>query len=752
MSEQIFISYRREGGDVTAKLICEALKNRGYTVFYDFDSIQGGYFDERIYQAIEECNDFVLVLPPHSLDRCVNENDWVRLEIRHAIEHNKNIIPIFLHDFSFPKELPNDISRVSRYNCVIFSMPYFDAVMDAIVKRLTSVTYGTNAYANAVTFKTEPSFTASAGLEFTLNEDGNGYSVSQGLCHDTSVIIPGYYNGKLVTTIRENAFSGNTYLKTILIPDSVTNIEKHAFQGCSCLTNVTLTRYLKKLGSGAFTGCCALSCIDLPQGITRIEDWTFYGCSSIRSITIPDIVTVIGESAFAECNALKRLTLPSNLIAIMKDAFRECSQLDSVTIPKSIVRIGEQAFMNCSALKEINSRGSAYQFARIIFGNNWAPEHISVVNCKDRDYRLAPQQKFDKTVSEQIHSTDRPNQHTHTLGLKYSLINDGNAYSVSRGRCSQSEIVIPKSYLGKPVTHIEFEAFAEISSLTSVVIPDSVTDIGDRAFCHCSSLASLNIPCSVVRIGEDAFIGCSSLTAITIPESVKSIEMFAFDICTSLNLVNYLGTVEQWKNIEFGIHPFPISISTIYCADGEYSMPPQYLFSDSNGIVLCQGIRSENEVVIPKYYNSKEVTGIGECAFVSSPVLSSVNIPDSVKSIGAWAFSDCPSLASIVIPDGVKSIEDGTFSDCTSLLSVTIPNSITVIETGAFANCSALTSITLPANLSRIGSCAFVSCISLEVISYQGTKEQWESITLGADCFPEHLTVIQCLDGNIQHN
>ena len=63
MAEQIFISYRREGGDVTAKLICEALKLKGYTVFYDFDSLHGGHFDERILDAIEGCDDFILVLP-----------------------------------------------------------------------------------------------------------------------------------------------------------------------------------------------------------------------------------------------------------------------------------------------------------------------------------------------------------------------------------------------------------------------------------------------------------------------------------------------------------------------------------------------------------------------------------------------------------------------------------------------------------------------------------------------------------------
>ena len=53
MTEQVFISYRRSGADVSAKLICEALKNYGFTVFYDYDSLRGGYFDTRIINAID---------------------------------------------------------------------------------------------------------------------------------------------------------------------------------------------------------------------------------------------------------------------------------------------------------------------------------------------------------------------------------------------------------------------------------------------------------------------------------------------------------------------------------------------------------------------------------------------------------------------------------------------------------------------------------------------------------------------------
>ena len=137
MSNQIFISYRRTGGDVTAKLICEALKNRGYTVFYDFDALKGGFFDTRILDAIEGCNDVVLVLPPNALDRCVNEDDWVRQEIRHAMAHNKNIIPVMLNGFEFPAELPADIDDIRRYSGLRFLMDYFDAVIDKIIERLT---------------------------------------------------------------------------------------------------------------------------------------------------------------------------------------------------------------------------------------------------------------------------------------------------------------------------------------------------------------------------------------------------------------------------------------------------------------------------------------------------------------------------------------------------------------------------------------------------------------------------------------
>lgn len=137
-NNHVFISYRRDGGDITAKLVSEALKNRGYQTFYDYDTLKGGVFDEQIKQEVINCSDVVLVLPKNALDRCVNEDDWVRQEISLALSSGKNIVPLMLDGFNFPEKLPDDIDKVRFYNGVRFHMDLFDAVVDKIAEMLTA--------------------------------------------------------------------------------------------------------------------------------------------------------------------------------------------------------------------------------------------------------------------------------------------------------------------------------------------------------------------------------------------------------------------------------------------------------------------------------------------------------------------------------------------------------------------------------------------------------------------------------------
>lgn len=74
-------------------------------------------------------------------------------------------------------------------------------------------------------------------------------------------------------------------------------------------------------------------------------------------------------------------------------------------------------------------------------------------------------------------------------------------------------------------------------TLTSVLLPDTMTSIDDRAFAGCRNLKSISLPETVTEIGTDAFSGCSSLTSIIIPNSVKHVGWFAFCGCDNLKTV-----------------------------------------------------------------------------------------------------------------------------------------------------------------------------------------------------------------------
>ena len=181
-------------------------------------------------------------------------------------------------------------------------------------------------------------------------------------------------------------------------------------------------------------------------------------------------------------------------------------------------------------------------------------------------------------------------------GLEFSLTTDGSGYAVSGvGTCTDTKIVIPPTYRGKPVTGI---TNLKNTFANEVVIPDSVTFIGRDAFYFCTAMKSLTLPDSVISIGEYAFYNCtglknivipdsvtslgwgvfenctgltgvtvgrrvtsiegqtfkhcSSLKSVTIPGSVTSIGFEAFAGCTGLTTVNYRGSSAQWSRISVG--------------------------------------------------------------------------------------------------------------------------------------------------------------------------------------------------------
>ena len=136
MKYQVFISYRREGGEILGRMLYDELLRRGYTVFYDVESLRSGPFNTELFRVIDECTDVLVILPPGALDRCADPEDWVRQEIAYALKQKKNVIPIIMRGFSFKDApLPEDIAELAVMNGISANMELFPAVMDMLTQK-----------------------------------------------------------------------------------------------------------------------------------------------------------------------------------------------------------------------------------------------------------------------------------------------------------------------------------------------------------------------------------------------------------------------------------------------------------------------------------------------------------------------------------------------------------------------------------------------------------------------------------------
>ena len=262
-------------------------------------------------------------------------------------------------------------------------------------------------------------------------------------------------------------------------------------------------------------------------------------------------------------------------------------------------------------------------------------------------------------------------------GINYSVNAElKETCKVIRGSYS-GDITIPSSvtYNGQEykVTAIGDSAFLR-SSITSISIPESVTNIGKYAFYYCSSLTSIGLSEGLTCIGEYSFRNCSSLTSISIPESVTSIGDYAFYYCSGLT------------SIEFS--------EGLTCI-GKYSF------------VGCSSLSS---ISLPE-----SVTSIGDYAFWSCSGLTSITLPESVTSIGKYAFSGCSKLSSVNLSKNLSNIGIGAFNNCSKITSITLPEGLTEIGRFAFAGTS-ISSIFIPATVTQVGGCAFGYCKSLSAI------------------------------------
>ena len=302
---------------------------------------------------------------------------------------------------------------------------------------------------------------------------------------------------------------------------------------------------------------------------------------------------------------------------------------------------------------------------------------------------------------------------------------------------SLTSIKIPNS-----VTNIGDEAFSWCYSLTSIKIPNSVTNIGDEVFYNCSSLTSIKIPNSVTNIGNHAFHGCTSLTSINIPNSVTKIGDGAFRSCGSLISINIPNSVTNIGNDAFSccdsLTKIIIPCSVVNMNGNPFCGWNGDLYNESKAFIYEHQVLFNKDKTILVAYRSEEknyiipnsVTNIGDSAFMYCKSLTNINIPNSVINIGDEVFKGCRSLTNINIPDSVTNIGDGAFAECELLTNINIPNSVTNIGDEVFKDCRSLTNINIPDSVTNIGDWTFLRCTFLTKINIP------DSVTnIGNDAF-----------------
>lgn len=226
---------------------------------------------------------------------------------------------------------------------------------------------------------------------------------------------------------------------------------------------------------------------------------------------------------------------------------------------------------------------------------------------------------------------------------------------------------------------------------------------------------------TVTTIGTDAFLGLN-ITSVTIPDSVTEIGANAFAGCTNLTSVTYGG---DWSKLT-------IQSGNPAVEDAVNAQLFDFAFTPDNTAVIVRYKGTAADVTIPSRYKGKPVTMIDHAAFYNSAV-TSVTIPDSVTSIRDSAFVFCSQLTNISIPNSVTAIGSFAFDGCTKLESITLPSSLSTIQSYAFYNCGNLKTIRIPVSVTSIGNFAFDGCPSSMTVTYSGSKKQWDAIAKGSN-------------------
>ena len=540
--------------------------------------------------------------------------------------------------------------------------------------------------------------------------------------------------------ISASAFSSCTGLRSVTIPKSVTTIEWGAFEACDALLDVYYA------GSKA-----DWERINIDEYNAPLTDAAIHYDGSTE-ILVPDVVT-LGEAEANADGVVVTWEKATNAVwykVYRKDAVNtEWTEIAMVRNTSYTDRDVEEGATYTYTVRGVASDGKTlspdYDTTGVSVKVDAEPENLGRGNCgaggvNDSSVRWILTSDGTMTISgtgamamweaeehpwlelrDQIRSVVIQTGVTTVGSYAFSDCNNletvefpNTLTTIGEGAFMNSnlrDVVIPDS-----VRTIESNAFAGCGLMYKLSLGSGLTTIGDFAFEWCSPsvrisednrafvmedgalfnagktklirffsdwVTSYTIPTGVKEIGAGAFEGGWNLKTITIPDGVQSIRTRAFAQLWKLERLTIPASVTEIAVDAFSFTVCPITVAadnTAYCSqdDALYS-------KDKDALLYAAG--ATGAFIIPN-----TVVTIEESAF-SNSTISSVTIPNSVKTIGNWAFSGCVNLQTVTLPASVTEIGEGVFGGCTNLTSVRIPASVKTIQKWTFEECEALTDV-----------------------------------------------------------
>lgn len=694
--------------------------------------------------------------------------------------------------------IPQNVTTINSYAfdiCSSISAVYNLSSLDIVARTYTHGGVAENVYYVYTSLDEENKIFVEGDYVFVLQKDNNYHLVAYN-GEDESLTLPEKYNGEnyildarvfkdcinlksltlpsTITELPDEAFKDVSCLESVVVGTGVISIGNNAFSGCVHLKNITLNSNLKSIGENAFLDCgvdasgdktvyyngdilswaelgfinekstpmsfanCILFNVDgeyesvkeisLPNTMTKINAYQFYGFKDVTTLTVPNSVKTIGQKAFYNVTNVKQAEIPaingvfSSLIEsvvintnVTNNFFTNWNKLKTVVVKEGVTSVGDGAFSGCAVLESVSLPESLSSVGESVFINS--PLLTTLIVDSNNETYLALEQGFGLVEKK-----------TSTLlfGNETSIIPEGIVHIAPYAFYNNKNVramTIPSS-----VQTIGDYAFYNCYGMNDITFSNNIVSIGDYAFYNFFNLKKLDFSAStkLTSIGARAFMNCEDLEVLSLPSSLQSVGESAFDKdCKQLTTVSMPAISDYFAYMFGGAAYIPSNIKSVTIISGD--IPASY-FSGCSGLtsITIQG-----------------ATSIDEKAFYYCKALTTLSLPNTLKSIGSMALSNCIAIENISLPSGLEEIGSNAFDNCKKLKSIVIPKSVKKLNTYTFNECDALESITFEGGteINEICKCFVYGCDALkELVIPAGVTTLWRDALYG--CYSvESLTI-----------